>query len=197
MAACDIFSPPFSAIFAPVFNTSKSCLEQHFFLDILPSAQSPPHSLPSQGRKNIQYLKFARIANGGHWIVNVIVRVVVRNCQNICSLKFTFSFYVHFQKRQKIFTYYSADSPTGVESDSQADRQIFVVFASVIFFYQILSSSYCSWLWSALCSTQSKSSSLQQETSLPSTSSTKSHQNHYRTKIIATSKLLPHQNYWQ
>ena len=134
MAACDIFSPPFSAIFAPVFNTSKSCLEQHFFLDILPSAQSPPHSLPSQGRKNIQYLKFARIANGGHWIVNVIVRVVVRNCQNICSLKFTFSFYVHFQKRQKIFTYYSADSPTGVESDSQADRQIFVVFASVIFF---------------------------------------------------------------
>ena len=108
MAACDIFSPPFSAIFAPVFNTSKSCLEQHFFLDILPSAQSPPHSLPSQGRKNIQYLKFARIANGGHWIVNVIVRVVVRNCQNICSLKFTFSFYVHFQKRQKIFTYWSS-----------------------------------------------------------------------------------------
>ena len=188
MAACDIFSPPFSAIFAPVFNTSKSCLEQHFFLDILPSAQSPPHSLPSQGRKNIQYLKFARIANGGHWVVNVIVRVVVRNCQNICSLKFTFSFYVHFKKRQKIFIYWSSRGWI---------RQIFVVFASVIFFYQILLSSYCSWLWSALCSTQSKSSSLQQETSLPSTSSTKSHQNHYRTKIIATSKLLPHQNYWQ
>ena len=34
------FHPPFSAIFAPIFNTSKSCLKQHFSLDILPS--KPP-----------------------------------------------------------------------------------------------------------------------------------------------------------
>ena len=102
-----IFFPLHSLQYSPPFSTLQSHVWSSISFLIF-SAQSPPHSLPSQGRKNIQYLKFARIANGGHWIVNVIVRVVVRNCQNICSLKFTFSFYVHFQKRQKIFTYWSS-----------------------------------------------------------------------------------------